>query len=58
MEALSQVVISEVLARPIKREKSLSAKVDLLTACAEKVFDYLADMDKRLVLSRRGSEDQ
>jgi hypothetical protein len=41
MEVLSQAVNSEVLVKPIKREKSLSAKVDLLTVCAEKVFDYL-----------------
>jgi len=41
MEVLSLAVNSEVLAKPIKREKSLSAKVDLLTVCAEKVFDYL-----------------
>lgn len=44
MEVLSAAVNSEVLLKSIKREKSLSAKVDLLTTCAEKVFDYLADL--------------
>jgi hypothetical protein len=43
METLSNAVNSEALLKAVKREKSLTAKVDLLTMCAEKVFDYLAD---------------
>ena len=42
MEALSQAVNSESLLPTVKRERSLTAKVDLLTMCAEKVFDYLS----------------
>jgi hypothetical protein len=56
MESLSTAVNSEALLKSVKREKSLTAKVDLLTMCAEKVFDYLSDQDKRSSLHRRGSD--
>ncbi|TNV84525.1 hypothetical protein FGO68_gene3771 [Halteria grandinella] len=56
MEMLSNAVNSEALLKAVKREKSLTAKVDLLTMCAEKVFDYLADQDKRQGVLRRGSD--
>ena len=55
MEVLSQAVNSDVLLKSVKKEKSLSAKVDLLTTCAEKIFDYLTDMDKR---SKKGTNFQ
>jgi hypothetical protein len=41
MEALSMAVNSETLARESKLERSITAKVDLLTMCAEKFSDYL-----------------
>jgi|LauGreDrversion4_2_1035121.scaffolds.fasta_scaffold173188_1 hypothetical protein len=47
MEVLSVAVNSDKLLKSVKREKSLSAKVDLLTTCAEKVFDYVADLGGR-----------
>lgn len=56
MEALSSAVNSEALLKAVKREKSLTAKVDLLTICAEKIFDYLAEQDKRSTAHRRGSD--
>lgn len=43
MEALSLAVNSDTILKPVKKEKSLTAKIDLLTMCAEKVFDYLSD---------------
>ncbi len=41
MEALASAVNSETLSRPTKRERSITAKVDLLTMCSDKVCDYL-----------------
>ncbi len=41
MEALSLTVNSETLPRESKLERSITAKVDLLTMCAEKFSDYL-----------------
>lgn len=41
MEALSLAVNSETLPRESKLERSITAKVDLLTMCAEKFSDYL-----------------
>lgn len=41
MEALSMAVNSETLPRESKLERSITAKVDLLTMCAEKFSDYL-----------------
>ena len=41
MEALSQAVTSEALPRATKRERSITAKVDLLTMCSDKICDYL-----------------
>jgi hypothetical protein len=41
MEALSKAVNSELLPRPTKRERSITAKVDLLTMCSDKICDYL-----------------
>jgi len=42
MEALSQAVNSEELLRETKKERSITAKVDLLTMCAEKISEYLS----------------
>lgn len=41
MEALSTAVNSETLTRESKLERSITAKVDLITMCAEKFSDYL-----------------
>ena len=41
MEALSGAVNSETLTRESKLERSITAKVDLITMCAEKFSDYL-----------------
>jgi hypothetical protein len=41
MEALSVAVNSETLQRESKLERSITAKVDLITMCAEKFSDYL-----------------
>lgn len=56
MEALSQAVNSESLLTCVKRERSLTAKVDLLTMCAEKVFDFLSHSSS--IVQRRASEAQ
>lgn len=45
MEALSQAVNSESLSMPTKRERSVTAKVDLLTICSDKVCDYLHSVE-------------
>jgi hypothetical protein len=41
MEALSMAVNTDALPRESKLERSITAKVDLLTMCAEKFSDYL-----------------
>ena len=41
MEALALAVNTETLAKPTKRERCISAKMDLLTMCSEKICDYL-----------------
>ena len=56
MEALSSAVNSEHLSRPMKREKSLTAKIDLLTMCGEKIFDYLTDQEKRVGPIKKGTD--
>lgn len=48
MEALSTAVNSETLARESKLERSITAKVDLFTMCAEKFSDYLHLLDPAL----------
>jgi hypothetical protein len=41
MEGLSTAVNSDTLQRESKLERSITAKVDLITMCAEKFSDYL-----------------
>ncbi len=43
MESLSDAVNNEQLSKPIKKERSLTSKFELLTMCADKVCDFLND---------------
>ena len=43
MEQLADAVKSSDLSRTIKRERSLTSKIELYVMCAEKICDYVKD---------------